>query len=163
MRSDLTVWCFPCLVIVIHARKVFPIHSSSTREGKTFLAFMTMTLQGKHHTVRSSSQDCYNTVTCAGKGFVTPNKHDELPHSFYSTTDNNNYQQWPILVPYCGMDIRKFHFSLISGIFSVGGCWGQPMLFFSKLVDETQMSKPPKATRHHNSRKFLTLLPLRAI
>ena len=34
-----------------------------------------------------------NTVTCAGKGFVTPNKHDELPHSFYSTTDNNNYQQ----------------------------------------------------------------------
>ena len=28
-----TVWCFPCLVIVIHARKVFPIHSSSTREG----------------------------------------------------------------------------------------------------------------------------------
>ena len=35
-----------------------------------------------------------NTVTCAGKGFVTPNKHDELPHSFYSTTDNNNYQQW---------------------------------------------------------------------
>ena len=35
-----------------------------------------------------------NTVTCAGKGFVTPNKHDELPHSFYSTKDNNNYQQW---------------------------------------------------------------------
>ena len=34
-----------------------------------------------------------NTVTCAGKGFVTPNKHDELPHSFYSTTDNNNHQQ----------------------------------------------------------------------
>ena len=34
-----------------------------------------------------------NTVTCAGKGFVTPNKHDELPHSFYSTTDNDNYQQ----------------------------------------------------------------------
>ena len=24
------------------------------------------------------------------------------------------------------------------------------MLFFSNLVDETQMSKPPKATRHHN-------------
>ena len=38
-----------------------------------------------------------NTVTCAGKGFVTPNKHDELPHSFYSTTDNNNYQQWSFL------------------------------------------------------------------
>ena len=35
-----------------------------------------------------------NTATCAGKGFVTPNRHDELLHSFYSTTDNNNYQQW---------------------------------------------------------------------
>ena len=33
--------------------------------------------------------------------------------------------EWPILVPYCGMDIRKSHFSLISGTFSVGGCWGQ--------------------------------------
>ena len=31
-----------------------------------------------------------NTVTCAGKGFVTPNSHDELPHSFLSTTDNSN-------------------------------------------------------------------------
>ena len=38
-----------------------------------------------------------NTVTCAGKGFVTPNKHDELPHSFYSTKDYNNYQQWTFL------------------------------------------------------------------
>ena len=34
-----------------------------------------------------------NTVTCAGKGFVTPNIHDELPHSFFSTTDNSNYLQ----------------------------------------------------------------------
>ena len=31
------------------------------------------------------------------------------------------------------------------------------------LVDETQMSKPPEATRHHNSTKLLILLPLRAI
>ena len=37
-----------------------------------------------------------NTVTCAGKGFVTPNKREELPDSFYSTTDNNNYQQWEL-------------------------------------------------------------------
>ena len=34
-----------------------------------------------------------NTVTCAGKRFVTPNKHNELPHSFFSITGNNNYQQ----------------------------------------------------------------------
>ena len=47
--------------------------------------------------------------------------------------------------------------------FSVGGCWGQPMLLFWKLVDETQMVKPPEPTSHHNSRKYLILLPLRAI
>ena len=47
--------------------------------------------------------------------------------------------------------------------FSVRGCWGQPMLLFWELVDETQMSKPPEHTRHHDSRKLLILLPLRAI
>ena len=71
--------------------------------------------------------------------------------------------QWPIFILYCGIDIRKSHFSLISGTFSVGGCWGQPMLFLSKLVDKTQMPNPPEATRHNNSRKLSTLLPLRAI
>ena len=70
---------------------------------------------------------------------------------------------WPILVPYCGMDIRKSHFSLISGTFSFGGCWCQPMLLFWKLVDETQISKPLEATRHHNLTKSLILLPFRAI
>ena len=34
-----------------------------------------------------------NTVTCAGKGFVTLNIHDELPYSFFSTMDNSNYLQ----------------------------------------------------------------------
>ena len=37
------------------------------------------------------------------------------------------------------------------------------MLLFWKLVDETQMSKPPEHTRHHDSRKLLILLPLKAI
>jgi hypothetical protein len=37
------------------------------------------------------------------------------------------------------------------------GCY-----FFWKLVDETQISKPPEATRHHNSLELLILLPLRA-
>ena len=36
------------------------------------------------------------------------------------------------------------------------------MSFFRKLVDETQISKPPEATRHHNSIKILILLLLRA-
>ena len=71
--------------------------------------------------------------------------------------------KWPIMVPFCGMDHQKSNFSLISDTLSVGGCWGQPMLLFWKLVDETQMVKPPEPTSHHNSRKYLILLPLRAI
>ena len=39
----------------------------------------------------------------------------------------------PILAPFCGMDHQKSNFSLISDIFSVGGCWGQPMLLFWKI------------------------------
>ena len=46
--------------------------------------------------------------------------------------------------------------------FSIGGCWGQPMLLFWKLVDKTQMYKPLEPTRHHNLIKLLILLPLRA-
>ena len=34
-----------------------------------------------------------NTVTCASKGFVIPNIHDELPHSFFSTRDNHFYKE----------------------------------------------------------------------
>ena len=45
--------------------------------------------------------------------------------------------------------------------FPVGGCWGQLMLLFWKLVHETQISKPLEATRHHNSTKLLDWLPLR--
>ena len=46
--------------------------------------------------------------------------------------------------------------------FPVGGCWGQLMLLFWKLVHETQISKPLEATRHHISTKLLVFLPLRA-
>ena len=71
--------------------------------------------------------------------------------------------KWPLPVPFCGMDCQKSNFSLISDTLSVGGCWSQPMLLFWKLVDETQMSKPPEATRQHNSAKSLLLLPRRTI
>jgi hypothetical protein len=36
------------------------------------------------------------------------------------------------------------------------------VIFFWKLVDETQISKPPEATGQHGSLKLLILLPLRA-
>ena len=45
---------------------------------------------------------------------------------------------------------------------SIRGCWGQPILLFWKLVDKTQISKPPEPTRHHNSIKLWILLSLRA-
>ena len=54
--------------------------------------------------------------------------------------------KWPIIVIFFGMDHQKSNFSLIYGTLSDGGCWGQPMLFFQNLVDETQMPKPQKYT-----------------
>ena len=71
--------------------------------------------------------------------------------------------KWPLPVLFCGMNHQKYKFSLIYGTFSVGGCWGQPMLLFWKLVDETQIFKPPEPTRHHYSRKLPILLPLKDI
>ena len=67
--------------------------------------------------------------------------------------------KWPISVPFCGMDHQKSHFSLISDTLSVRGCWGQPMSFFWKLVDETQMSNPREPTMRHYQIKLLILLP----
>ena len=45
---------------------------------------------------------------------------------------------------------------------SVRGCWGQPILLFWKLVYKTQISIPPKPTRHVNWIKLWILLSLRA-
>ena len=58
--------------------------------------------------------------------------------------------------------VESWNTTLNFSTFSVGGCWGQPMFLFKKLVYETQMSKPPEASRHNNSTKLLILLPLRA-
>ena len=71
--------------------------------------------------------------------------------------------KWPIPVPFCGMDHEKSNFLLISesDTLSIRGCWGQPISFFWKLFDETQISEPP-ATRHHKSKIILVLLSLRA-
>ena len=94
-------------------------------------------------------------------------------NSLYSHISSKNFlilmvqsslaPKWPIWIPLCGMDHEKSTFLLISEALSLRGCWGQPVLLFWKLVDKTQMSKPPEATRHHKSRKLLILLPHRAI
>ena len=59
--------------------------------------------------------------------------------------------------------VESWNIRLNSSTFSVRGCWGQPLLLFWKVVDETQMVKPPQPTIYHNSKKYLILLPLRAI
>ena len=54
----------------------------------------------------------------------------------------------------------KIQFFTDLSIFSARSCWGQQMLLFWKLVHETQTSKPPEATRQHNSTKSMFLLLL---
>ena len=48
----------------------------------------------------------------------------------------------------------KIQFFTDFSTFSVGGCYGQPMLLFWKLIHESQISKPPEATMHHNLTKL---------
>ena len=57
----------------------------------------------------------------------------------------------------------KIQFFTDFSTFSARGCWGQLMLLFWNLVQGTQMSTPPEATRHHISTQLLVLLHLRAI
>ena len=70
------------------------------------------------------------------------------PHFIKKITDIDDWiiPSTTMTNTYCGIDIRKSHFTVISGTLSVGGCWGQPMLVFWKLVEESQISKPQKYT-----------------
>ena len=77
--------------------------------------------------------------------------------------DDPFHKKGPVLVIFCGMVHQKSKLSLIYGTVSVRGCWGQPILLFWKLEEESQMSKCPEATRHHNSTKLLIFPSLRAI
>ena len=65
--------------------------------------------------------------------------------------------------PFLWNGSSKINFFFYISTISVRGCWGQPMLIFWKLVDETQMPTTPEATSHHSLRKFSILLPLRNI
>ena len=46
--------------------------------------------------------------------------------------------------------VESWNIMLNFSTFPVGGCWGQLMLLVWKLAHETQISKPPEATRHHS-------------
>ena len=57
---------------------------------------------------------------------------------------------------------KNWNIKLNSSALSARGFWGQPMVLFWKLVDQTQISKSTEPTRHHNSIKLWIPLPLRA-
>ena len=65
--------------------------------------------------------------------------------------------------PFFWNESSKIHFLQIFDTLAVRCCWGQLIQLFWKMVDKTQMATPPEHTRHHDSRKLLILLPLRAI
>ena len=55
--------------------------------------------------------------------------------------------------------VESWNIILKFSTFSFGGCWGQPMLLFWKLVDETQMSTSNEATKHPTSKKCWSFYP----
>ena len=59
--------------------------------------------------------------------------------------------------------IKNQNISLIDGTLSVGGCWGQPLLIFWKLVDETQISQPKEYTDAFKQNLTCLFLSVRAI
>ena len=93
-------------------------------------------------------------------------------NSLYSPISSKNFliltvwssmaSKWPILVLFWGMNHQKYIFSLIYGTFSVGACWGQPMLLFWKLVDETQIRKPQEYTDTFKQNLTCIFLSVRA-
>ena len=57
---------------------------------------------------------------------------------------------------------ESWKFLLNFSTFSIGGCWGQSMLLFWKLVDKTQISKPQDHTdnfKHNPIGIFLSVRP----
>ena len=70
--------------------------------------------------------------------------------------------KWPIPNLLCWMDHQKPKILLIYGTFSVRGCWGQSMLLFWKLVDETELSKSQDRTdtfKNNLTSIFLSVRP----
>ena len=69
--------------------------------------------------------------------------------------------KWPI-GPFLWNESSKTRFCTDFGTSSVGGCWGQAMFIFWKLVHETQMPIPLEVTRHHNLINYWFFYPSEA-
>ena len=81
-------------------------------------------------------------------------------HQKYADPDSWSFltPKWPILVPLCGMDHQISNFSLIPNTLYVGGCRGQLMILFWKLVDKTKIGNPPDHAGIYYQ-KFQSLYP----
>ena len=89
------------------------------------------------------------------------------PHFIKNITDCDGWiipgTKMTITGPFLWNGSSKIQFFTDISAISVRGCWGQSMLLFWKLVDETQMPTTPEATSYPSLRKLSILLPLRAI
>ena len=91
----------------------------------------------------------------------------QQPHFIKKSTDPDGLiipgTQMTNTSPFLWNGSSKFQFFTDIWYLSVGGCWGQQMLLFQKLITETQISKPPEPAMDHNSIKLMILLPFIAI
>ena len=91
--------------------------------------------------------------SCDFPGLRTSAVSMTLAASFHQ----NIYWSWWLIIPGTQMTNNGPFLWNLSSIFQffhlyliVGSCWGHLMLLFWKQFEETQMSKPQEATRHHS-------------
>ena len=101
---------------------------------------------------------------CRGQGVTEVSEAVEVSKAWKITTEDfrvilvlefNNLRTKIILT-------ESWKFLLNFSTFSIGGCWGQSMLLFWKLVDKTQISKPQDHTdnfKHNPISIFLSVRP----
>ena len=77
---------------------------------------------------------------------------------FHDSTKNFVFQTIKVK-----MNSRTWMTPFLTDILSVGGYWGQPILLFWKLVDETQISKPQEYTDTFKQNLTCIFLSVRGI
>ena len=130
-------------VKLIYSEKVTKLwEMSSTRDrlGKTFLAFMTMTWQGKHNTVRSSSQDCYS-VLFRQRWDLWSNGNDWLAKIQFGQTSLQNLRNWWGRWAYLEWSWCLWGNVLISGFYEFGHDIFYDFLIYSWKLGSTKKWK----------------------
>ena len=83
-------------------------------------------------------------IFCYFSNIIYPDKWREFYFAIQKTYLLNRK------ITFYSVNIKAFsNVTLDFSTFFVGGCWGQLMLLFWKLVDETKMGKPPEHTEQN--------------